>query len=155
MPKFLRNDKVVIKWFYNGHLFGCADMRRPTVTSVIQITAEVLVLNTRVFATNILTPDSKVYGANMGPTWGRQDQGEPHAGPMNFAIWDSPVAVMSNASCDICTREIYMYTQIFTCICVCLCPYVYAAVRPLHITLEGQRFIWKVNSIHKSPTCWI
>ena len=32
-------------------------------------------------------PDSKVYGANMGPTWGRQDPGGPHVGPMNFAIW--------------------------------------------------------------------
>ena len=31
-------------------------------------------------------PDSKVYGANMGPTWGRQGPGGPHVGPMNFAI---------------------------------------------------------------------
>ena len=32
-------------------------------------------------------PDSKVHGANMGPTWGRQDPGGTHVGPMNFAIW--------------------------------------------------------------------
>ena len=32
-------------------------------------------------------PDSKVHGGNMGPIWGRQDPGGPHAGPMNFAIW--------------------------------------------------------------------
>ena len=32
-------------------------------------------------------PDSKVYGANMGPIWGQQDPGGPHVGPMNFAIW--------------------------------------------------------------------
>ena len=32
-------------------------------------------------------PDSKVYGANMGPTWGRQDPGGLHVGPMNLAIW--------------------------------------------------------------------
>ena len=32
-------------------------------------------------------PDSKVHGANMGPTWGRQDPGGPRVGPMNFAIW--------------------------------------------------------------------
>ena len=25
----------------------------------------------------------------MGPTWGWQDPGGPHVGPMNFAIWDS------------------------------------------------------------------
>ena len=32
-------------------------------------------------------PDSKVYGGNMRPTWGRQDPGGCHVGPMNFAIW--------------------------------------------------------------------
>ena len=30
---------------------------------------------------------SKVHGANMGSIWGRQVQGGPHVGPMNFAIW--------------------------------------------------------------------
>ena len=34
-------------------------------------------------------PDNKVYGANMGNTWGRQDPGGPHVGPMNFALWVS------------------------------------------------------------------
>ena len=34
-----------------------------------------------------IIPDWKVYGANMGPIWGRQDPGGPHFGPMNFAIW--------------------------------------------------------------------
>ena len=28
-------------------------------------------------------PDSKVHGANMGPTWGRQDPGERHVGHVN------------------------------------------------------------------------
>ena len=32
-------------------------------------------------------PDSKVHEANMGPTWGRQDPGRSHVGPMNLAIW--------------------------------------------------------------------
>ena len=31
-------------------------------------------------------PDSKVDAANMGPTWGRQDPGGPHIGPINLAI---------------------------------------------------------------------
>ena len=31
-------------------------------------------------------PDSKVHGANMGPTWGQQDPGGPHVGPMNLTI---------------------------------------------------------------------
>ena len=33
-------------------------------------------------------PDSKVHGAYMGPTWGRQDPGGPHVGPMNLATRD-------------------------------------------------------------------
>ena len=32
-------------------------------------------------------PDSKVYGAKMGTTWGRQDPGGLHVGPLNLAIW--------------------------------------------------------------------
>ena len=32
-------------------------------------------------------PDSKFHGANMGPIWGRQVPGGPHAGPMKFVIW--------------------------------------------------------------------
>ena len=31
-------------------------------------------------------PDSKVHGAYMGPTWGRQDPGGPLVGPMSLAI---------------------------------------------------------------------
>ena len=34
-----------------------------------------------------LFPDSKVIGANMGPTWVRQDPGGPRVGPVTFAIW--------------------------------------------------------------------
>ena len=33
-------------------------------------------------------PDSKVHGANMGPTWVLSAPGWPHVGPMNPAIWD-------------------------------------------------------------------
>ena len=38
-----------------------------------------------VYSLNII-PDSKVHGANMGLTWGRQDPGGPHVGPINLAI---------------------------------------------------------------------
>ena len=40
------------------------------------------------FESIVTIPDSKVYGANMGPIWSQQDPGGPHVGPMNFAIWD-------------------------------------------------------------------
>ena len=31
-------------------------------------------------------PDSKVHGANMGPTWGLSAPDGPNVGPMNLAI---------------------------------------------------------------------
>ena len=37
--------------------------------------------------TSVVSPDSKVHGANMEPIWGRQDPGGHHVGPMNLAIW--------------------------------------------------------------------
>ena len=33
-------------------------------------------------------PDSNIHGANVGPTWGRQDPGGPHVGHRNIATWD-------------------------------------------------------------------
>ena len=39
------------------------------------------------FQDNVRYRDSKIRGVNMGPTWGRQDPGGPHVGPMNLAIW--------------------------------------------------------------------
>ena len=33
-----------------------------------------------------VNPDSKVHGANMGPTWVLLAPGGPRVGPMNFAI---------------------------------------------------------------------
>ena len=36
-----------------------------------------------------ITPDNKVYGTYMGPTWGRQDTGGPHVDPRNLAILDA------------------------------------------------------------------
>ena len=42
---------------------------------------------------NSVFPDGKVYGANMGPIWGRQDPCGPHVGPINFAIWVTVIFV--------------------------------------------------------------
>ena len=46
-----------------------------------------MVRDARRKCSNMSNPDSKVHGANMGPTWGGQDPGGPHVGPMNFAMW--------------------------------------------------------------------
>ena len=66
------------------------------------------------FNTMGVIPDSKLHGANMGPTWGRQVPGGPHVGPMNLAIRDdfkrsASVVVGSPRSwwrqsyiCDVC-----------------------------------------------------
>ena len=35
----------------------------------------------------IKNPDSKVHGANLGPTWVLSAPDGPHDGPMNLAIW--------------------------------------------------------------------
>ena len=51
---------------------------RPTSASEIKTSMNSLVQR---------VTDSKVHGANMEPTWGRQEPGGPHIGHMNFAIW--------------------------------------------------------------------
>ena len=33
-------------------------------------------------------PDCKLHGAHLGPTWGRQDPGGSHIGPLKLAIWE-------------------------------------------------------------------
>ena len=55
--------------FDNGFLNGTQD------TSALEVKVSVI--------RNI--PDSKVHGAYMGPTWGRQDPGGSHVGPMSLA----------------------------------------------------------------------
>ena len=51
-------------------------------------------------------PDSKDHGANMGPTWSRQDPGGPHVGPMNFAISSVQPTFCIRQSNDLSTAEV-------------------------------------------------
>ena len=44
------------------------------------------------------SPDSKVHGANMGPTWVLSAPDGPHVGPMNLAVRVSLPQVSSNQS---------------------------------------------------------
>ena len=57
----------------------------PNTQSRISVSAAILNITDAV-------PDSKVHGTHMGPTWGRQDPGGPHVGPMNLAIWGGSIA---------------------------------------------------------------
>ena len=43
-------------------------------------------------------PDSKVHGANMGPTWVLSSPGGPHVGPMNIAIREYHVVLPISAN---------------------------------------------------------
>ena len=51
-------------------------------------------------------PNSKVNGANMGPTWGQQDPGGPQVGHMNLAIWvcwkGKPIKIYEYAHEQLC-----------------------------------------------------
>ena len=53
-------------------------------------------------------PDSKVHGAYMGLTWGRQDPGGPHVGPMNFAIRDWTLSCKMQNSHEFSPNNIYI-----------------------------------------------
>ena len=57
----------------------------------------------------ITYPDSKVYGANMGPIWGRQDPGGLHIGPMNFAIW----VINSDVMRMVLVNHLRLYYDVF------------------------------------------
>ena len=58
-----------------------------------------------------MCPDSKVHGANMGPSEADKTHGGgPHVGPMNFAIW---VVIVSTGRCGFLRRDaFYHYQQI-------------------------------------------
>ena len=59
----------------------------------------------------ITIADSKVHGANMGPTWVLSAPDGPHIGPMNLAIRD---AVAHTGSEDWCFHQAFLYsTDIF------------------------------------------
>ena len=57
-------------------------------------------------------PDSKIRKAYMGPTWGRQDTGGPHVGPMNLAI---------GVAMDICVGELGQHCLVMVMACRLFC----------------------------------
>ena len=56
--------------------------------------------------------DNKAHGANMGPTWGRQDPGGRHVGHVNLAIWES-FFVSLRLSVNSSVREFFFYPFLF------------------------------------------
>ena len=70
------------------------------------------------------TPHSNVHGAYMGPTWGQQDPGGPHVGPMNIAIGDYIARDQNKGSKTVCfilsiiSRDMHSYWQWQTLYCL-------------------------------------
>ena len=56
--------------------------------SLLKLTAKNSKLCFLAICEGIYSPDSKVHGANMGPTWVLLAPDGPHVGPINFAIWE-------------------------------------------------------------------
>ena len=103
-------------------------------------------------------PDSKVHGANMGPTWTLSAPDEPHVGPMNLAIrvvvliklasWQLSVvsAPLHGKSCPI-TLDINALHQINS-----LFP------RPFRENITCIQTLWDVMNailLHSKSRCWI
>ena len=63
-------------------------------------------------------PDSKVYGANMGPNWGRQDPGGPRVGRMYLAILEDNLLVPTFISsvCESLVTNVKMLFLICSCV---------------------------------------
>ena len=62
----------------------------------------------------ITIPDSKVHGANMGPTWVLSAPDGPHVGPMNLAIRDtsaSNINIRSRVQFTVHKAAMQTYTQ--------------------------------------------
>ena len=55
-------------------------------------------------------PDSKVHGANMGPTWVLSAPDGPHVGTMNRAIWDVFQTPLLNPQHQVHIRWIRSFT---------------------------------------------
>ena len=77
-------------------------------------------------------PDSKVYGANMGPTWVMPAPDGPHVGPINLAVGavlNTQAAFLSNGFEYIvgeCSHGMRHGGGIFIQLSVAICTYVQA-----------------------------
>ena len=69
-------------------------------------------------------PDNKFHGAIMGPTWGHQDPGGPHVGPMNLAIGDGLLVTEFMCCClryKVCYMSIYALWLFYTLTLLGMC----------------------------------
>ena len=94
-PKYLNCHHSFCTECLEVYYQGAATIECPTCRKGTRITNGIAKL-----VDDLEYPDSKVHGANMGPTWGRQDLGGLHVDPMNLAMREyfQPVHTPSNNS---------------------------------------------------------
>ena len=92
---------------------------RPTLLQArILVTVENITRLTSCFFFLLITPDSEVHGANMGPSCVLSAPDGPHVGPMNLAIRDilscgfscvlaGCKATQNTHTCDLCESDLY------------------------------------------------
>ena len=97
-PKYLNCHHSFCTECLEVYYQGAATIECPTCRKGTRITNGITKL-----VDDLEYPDSKVHGANMGPTWGRQDPGGPHVDPMNLGIrgYFHPAHTPSNNSFNI------------------------------------------------------
>ena len=106
---------------------------------------------------NLPYPDSKVYGANMGPTWGWQDPDGPHVGHANLAIWVAILTILANlisfsSFIDICLATVFHYSIYMVTIYNFICPKcnILSAVADIYSWLSFQ-----LDKLHIPLGIWI
>ena len=86
------------------HSFKWYAFRNPCFISLkcmVKWNAGIWVCKPHLYICEDMIPDSKVHGANMGPSWGRQDPelGGPHIDPVNFAVWENSTQHVCSCLC--------------------------------------------------------
>ena len=94
LPEFISHKSMLVQVIHLYHQTAtsdCLDQYLPSSVMPYHMTSprqsEVPGLLWHLLAVSVIFSDSKLYGANMGPIWGRQAPGGPHVGPMYLANW--------------------------------------------------------------------
>ena len=96
----IRLYKIVIKWKQGLIVNNCYWLPYDTDTFSNLLADEPMVCEDH--------RDSKIHGANMGPTWVLSAPDGPHVGPMNLAIWALELVVYDDAFFTSCILICFM-----------------------------------------------
>ena len=145
-----------VKYVY--HKVPVKDIRNPGQSSKVHCAVIYIISksyrywHTKMQLTDVF-PDGKVHGANMGPTWGRQDPGGPHIGPMNLASW----VVMKNPDIVYYYFSMYKYLELILHEKSMYCGYpyprrTYSRKDPVAPSIRSRRDIdWRTPLVVGTP----